>query len=218
MYSAKKNETRDLIALAQYEYSIWPSCHNQIILSSIQYYHFIPQNPPLITSPTKTYEIMMNTSSMNILHMAMLFRGISSHIIVCFTRKNPIAANWISKFRVLTKKMTWCSLSKKSSQIVTYFDNFLCMQKVCDVIISQGYHPINSADQKNIWSFVGSIKMKKKIMPNFHLQQTQTMYNTKKQIVIKIILLYHTFVSSFRRFRSLSKFSRFVQQGVACAT
>ena len=28
------------------------------------------------------------------------------------------------------------------------------MQKVCDVIISQGYHPINSADQKNIWSFV----------------------------------------------------------------
>ena len=87
------------------------------------------------------------------------------------------------------------------------------MQKVCDVIISQGYHPINSADQKNIWSFVGYKNEEKDYAHN--LQQTQTMYNTKKQIVIKIILLYHTFVSSFRRFRSLSKFSRFVQQGVA---
>ena len=95
------------------------------------------------------------------------------------------------------------------------------MQKVCDVIISQGYHPINSADQKNIWSFVRSIKMKKKIMPNFHLQQTQTMYNTKKQIVIKIILLYHTFVVRLEGLEaSQSLVPRFVQQGVAarCAT
>ena len=53
MYSAKKNETRDLIALAQYEYSIWPSCHNQIILSSIQYYHFIPQKSPFDNIPHK---------------------------------------------------------------------------------------------------------------------------------------------------------------------
>ena len=163
MYSAKKNETRDLIALAQY--SIWPSCHNQIILSSIQYYHFIPQKSPFDNIPHKNIRNHDEHLLHEYIHMAMLFRGISSHIIVCFTRKNPIAANWISKFRVLTKKMTWCSLSKKSSQIVTYFDNFSCMQKVCDVIISQGYHPINSADQKNIWSFVGSIKMKKKIMP-----------------------------------------------------
>ena len=38
----------------------------QIILSSIQYYHFIPKNPPFNNIPHKTYEIMMNASSINI--------------------------------------------------------------------------------------------------------------------------------------------------------